>query len=253
MGASLRRSRLEGRPTTVGRSLQRVGFVLATTAAVVALAPGVAAARPKPPHLQVPDAIVGQATPASVAVYTVPGGVTPSRVLTNPNQYRGALVLLVTAIRVDGWLQVLLPVRPNGSRGWIHAGDVVLSNDPYRIQVRLSRHQITVTKKSTTILQVPVGVGKKNTPTPGGGYYLTQLFAPPDPNGPYGPYAYSLSGYSDVLTTFQGGDAIIGLHGTNRPDLLGHDVSSGCIRMSNPAITALAKVLPLGTPVTITK
>jgi lipoprotein-anchoring transpeptidase ErfK/SrfK len=119
--------------------------------------------------------------------------------------------------------------------------------------VRLSRHQVTVTKKSKTILRVPVGVGKKNTPTPGGGYYLTQLFAPADPNGPYGPYAYSLSGYSDVLTTFQGGDAIIGLHGTNCPDLLGHDVSLGCIRMSNPAITALAHVLPLGTPVTITK
>jgi lipoprotein-anchoring transpeptidase ErfK/SrfK len=253
MGASLRTARLEGRPTSVGRLFRRVGFVLAATGAVVALAPGLAAARPKPPHLQVPDAIVGQATPATVAVYTAPGAATPSRMLANPNRYRGALVFLVTAIRVDGWLQVLLPVRPNGTRGWIHAGDVVLSNDPYRILVRLNRHQITVTKKSQTILQVPVGVGKKNTPTPGGGYYLTQLFATPDPNGPYGPYAYSLSGYSDVLTTFQGGDAIIGLHGTNRPDLLGQDVSSGCIRMSNPAITALAKVLPLGTPVTITK
>jgi len=45
-------------------------------------------------------------------------------------------------------------------------------------------------------------------------------FRPADPSGPYGPYAYSLSGYSNVLTTFHGGDAIIGLHGTNRPDLL---------------------------------
>jgi lipoprotein-anchoring transpeptidase ErfK/SrfK len=161
-------------------------------------------------------------------------------------------VLLVTALRVDGWLQVLLPVRPNGTTGWIHAGDVVLSNDPYTVVVRLSRHQITVTNKRRVILQVPVGIGKRDTPTPGGGYYLTQLFSPPDPNGPYGPYAYSLSGYSNVLTTFQGGDAIIGLHGTNRPDLLGHDVSSGCIRMSNDAITKLAHLLPLGTPVAIT-
>src|SRR6202035_1925160 len=108
-------------------------------------------------------------------------------------------------------------------------------------------------RRTKVVLRAPVGVGKQNTPTPGGGYYLTQLFAPPDPNGAYGPYAYSLSGYSNVLTTFQGGDAIIGLHGTNRPDLLGHDVSSGCIRMNNVAITALAHVLPLGTPVTITK
>jgi lipoprotein-anchoring transpeptidase ErfK/SrfK len=54
-----------------------------------------------------------------------------------------------------------------------------------------------------------------------------------------------------VLTTFQGGDAIIGLHGTNHPELLGHDVSSGCIRMRNESITKLAGILPLGTPVTI--
>jgi lipoprotein-anchoring transpeptidase ErfK/SrfK len=196
---------------------------------------------------------VAAATPKTVAVYADPGAAAPARMLTNPNQYRGQLVLLVTAVRVDGWLQVLLPVRPNGTRGWIHAGDAVLSNDPYRIEIRLSRHQITVTKKNKVVLRAPVGVGKRDTPTPGGGYYLTQLFAPADPNGPYGPYAYSLSGYSNVLTTFQGGDAIIGLHGTNRPDLLGHDVSSGCIRMNNVAITALAHVLPLGTPVTITK
>jgi lipoprotein-anchoring transpeptidase ErfK/SrfK len=147
---------------------------------------------------------------------------------------------------------VLLPVRPNGTTGWIHSGDVVLSNDPYRITVELGRHRVTVTNKGRLILRTPVGIGKASTPTPGGGYYLTQLFAPADPSGPYGPFAYSLSGYSNVLTTFQGGDAIIGLHGTNRPDLLGHDVSSGCIRMSNDAITKLAHLLPLGTPVVIT-
>jgi lipoprotein-anchoring transpeptidase ErfK/SrfK len=60
-----------------------------------------------------------------------------------------------------------------------------------------------------------------------------------------------LAGYSDVLTTFEGGVAIIGLHGTNHPEPLGHDVISGCIRMSNEAITKLAGILPIGTPVTI--
>lgn len=54
-----------------------------------------------------------------------------------------------------------------------------------------------------------------------------------------------------MLTTFQGGDAIIGIHGTNRPDLIGGDVSAGCIRVANDVITRLAKTLPLGTPVEI--
>ena len=76
-------------------------------------------------------------------------------------------------------------------------------------------------------------------------------FKPPDPNGAYGPYAYPLSGYSNVLTPFEGVDAATGRHGTNQPHLLGQDVSSGRIRMSNDNITRRAHLLPLGTPVTI--
>jgi hypothetical protein len=33
------------------------------------------------------------------------------------------------------------------------------------------------------------------------------LLKAPDPNTVYGPYAYGLSGYSEVLTEFNGGDA----------------------------------------------
>jgi lipoprotein-anchoring transpeptidase ErfK/SrfK len=56
---------------------------------------------------------------------------------------------------------------------------------------------------------------------------------------------------SDVLTTFNGGEPVIGIHGTNRPDLVGTDVSSGCIRVTNDVIRKMVKILPLGTPVTI--
>jgi lipoprotein-anchoring transpeptidase ErfK/SrfK len=54
-----------------------------------------------------------------------------------------------------------------------------------------------------------------------------------------------------VLRSFAGGDAVIGIHGTNNPGVLGHDVSHGCIRMSNASITRLARLLPLGVPVQI--
>ena len=43
----------------------------------------------------------------------------------------------------------------------------------------------------------------------------------------------------------------IAVHGTNKPELLGQDVSHGCIRMSNAAITKLAKLLPQGVPIEI--
>ena len=41
------------------------------------------------------------------------------------------------------------------------------------------------------------------------------------------------------------------MHGTNDPSGLGKDVSAGCIRVDNDAITRLAAMLLLGTPVEI--
>ena len=43
----------------------------------------------------------------------------------------------------------------------------------------------------------------------------------------------------------------IALHGTNRPQLLGQNVSNGCVRMADESITAVMSLAPLGTPVTI--
>ena len=94
---------------------------------------------------------------------------------------------------------------------------------------------------------------KCDRPTPGGIYYIKELLQPPSPDGPYGVYAYGLNGFSNVLTSFAGGEGVIGIHGTNQPEALGTDVSSGCIRLHNDAITRLVQEvgLPLGTPVEI--
>ena len=93
-----------------------------------------------------------------------------------------------------------------------------------------------VFKDDEVILDEPVGVGRSERPTPGGVYYLKELLQPPDPNGAYGVYAYGLSGFSNVLQSFNGGPGVIGIHGTNEPDKVGTDVSSGCIRLNNEAI-----------------
>jgi lipoprotein-anchoring transpeptidase ErfK/SrfK len=43
----------------------------------------------------------------------------------------------------------------------------------------------------------------------------------------------------------------IALHGTNKPELLGQDVSHGCIRMTNEAARQLYHEVEVGTPVFI--
>ncbi len=81
--------------------------------------------------------------------------------------------------------------------------------------------------------------------------FIRALLRAPTSGTVYGPYAYALSGFSQVLKTFDGSDAEIGIHGNDDPSVLGHDVSHGCIRMSNAGVTQLATLLPLGTPVDI--
>jgi lipoprotein-anchoring transpeptidase ErfK/SrfK len=215
-------------------------------------------ARTVAPDIQAPTATTRRAVTAwtiatavgrSVAVHHGRDGPIVMR-LTNPNADGAPLVFLVEEEQ-PGWLRVLLPVRPNGATGWIRADAVTLSSTGYHIDVTLAAHRIVVADGDRVVDDEPIGVGRANTPTPGGAYYITELLQQPTPDGPYGPYAYGLSGYSNVLHAFNGGAGIVGIHGTNDPAGLGHDVSHGCIRMSNAGISKLAHLLPLGTPVDI--
>ena len=197
-------------------------------------------------------------TPGSLDVYGQPGDASPSTTMANPFLVNGdpkapvPLTFLVKDFPVAQrcqWLQVYLPVRPNGSTGWVKATDVSHVSDPYRIEADLAEFVLKVFKDDQQTDSIKIGVARSNTPTPGGVYYLTELIKSTDPT--YGPYAYGLSGYSDTLQSFNGGPGQLGIHGTNQPQYLGTQVSHGCIRMSNDDITRLAHELPLGTPVQI--
>lgn len=170
--------------------------------------------------------------------------------LDSPNSQGAPLVFLVKQ-RTPHWLKVLLPVRPNRSVGWVRAKKVKLSRTAYRVDVRLHKHRAVVHHGSQKVMNARIAVGKRATPTPTGRFYITSLLQPSNPHGAYGPYAFGLSAYSDVIFHFGGGPGQIGLHGTNRPKLLGKSASHGCIRLSNKHITKLAQRLPLGTPVIV--
>lgn len=205
------------------------------------------AAGPAPPQLS----LVARANRAQVAVYDGPGTNQPPRFgLNNPNNLGAPLVFLVKTAQ-PGWLQVYLPQRPNGSTGWVPADSVTTSTDPYSVVISMPSHTLTVYKSGAKVESDPVGVGRSVTPTPGGTYYLTELLATGDPSGPYGPWAFGVSAFSPVITSFNGGPGQIGLHGTDYPAGVGTDVSHGCLRVTNDTITRLAQMLPVGTPLLI--
>ena len=149
----------------------------------------------------------------------------------------------------NGWLEVELPDRPNGSRGWISASQVTLHDLQYSLRVSTEQNTLALYRSTTLVTTYPVATGTGGTPTPHGSFYLTELLAPS--NAGYGPYAFGLSAFSAVLTSFGGGPGQIGLHGTDDAASIGKAASHGCIRMSNADITTLATTLPLGTPITI--
>lgn len=189
---------------------------------------------------------------AAVAVYDLPGtGAHRLRSLANPQPSGAPLTFLLKDAQGPGWLEVFLPVRPNGSSGWIRTVDVSVTAVTFRVDVHVKSHVLKVFENGDLRGTYPVGVGTENTPTPGGTFYLKELLIPTNKGGFYGPYAYGLSGFSNVLTKFGKGEGVVGIHGTNDESTIGKDVSSGCIRMRNADITTLAKLLPLGTPVRI--
>ncbi len=148
------------------------------------------------------------------------------------------------------WLQVRLPMRPNGRTGWV----VDSALGPlHLVRTRLvvdRRHlRAALYHSGRRIWRSPIGVGKPSTPTPAGRFWIRERIKVPNPRGTYGPWAFGTSAYSR-LSGWPGG-GVIGIHGTNQPYLIPGRPSHGCIRIANRSIRRLARLMPIGTPVWI--
>jgi hypothetical protein len=200
-------------------------------------------------------ALIGRLVAKRTVARTSPNAsARPKRSFSRINAFGSPQVFLLKKqlLEPDGetWFKALLPIRPNGTIGFVRGRDLRVSTTPYRLMVDRRSFRLRLYRGCSLARTYPVGIGTGATPTPVGEFYLTSLTKLPDPGTVYGPYAYGLSGFSDVLKTWKFG-GIIGLHGTNDPSSIGRRSSHGCIRMFNRDIRALVKILPLGTPIEI--
>jgi lipoprotein-anchoring transpeptidase ErfK/SrfK len=188
-----------------------------------------------------------------IAVYTTPDANTPPTSTLSPQTEYTLPRTLLAFDQYQDWLHVYLPTRPNDATGWIKASDVTLSPPlEYQIKVSLADHKVTLLHNGVVELEAPAATGTGETPTPTGTFYFTDpLDLHSQPGTGYGVFAIGLSGHSNVLQTFAGGDGQIAIHGTDDEGTIGQDVSHGCVRVSNDIIMKLS-VLPLGTPIVIT-
>jgi lipoprotein-anchoring transpeptidase ErfK/SrfK len=148
------------------------------------------------------------------------------------------------------WLRVRLPVLPNGTTGWIPRRTLGGNNFVRtHLVVDLKRLTATLYDNGRAIFRAPVGVGTPEAPTPKGRFYIRNKLTKFRSRF-YGPLAFGTSARSAVVTDWPAG-GYVGIHGTDRPELLPGRVSHGCIRMRNADIVKLARLLPFGTPLTI--
>jgi len=215
----------------------------------LAVAPGVLASTTVPARFPA----AGELTRA-VVVRTAPAS--SARVVRRLSRFRPdhqfQIVLALGARRGQNgamWFRLSLPGKPNGARGWVRADAVEVRPAVNRIVVRLGARKIEVRRirDGKRLLRSTVAIGASGTATPiGRDFYVQSAFVPTDPF--YGSFALETSAYARVSDW---PTDVVGIHGTNRPELLGQAVSHGCIRVANGVARRLERLAPLGTPIDI--
>lgn len=171
---------------------------------------------------------------------------------TTPEGTAGNVQILATqTVKGTVWTRVAFPSLPNGGVGWIprsslgalHLVDTQLTIDRKHLVATLRRD-------GKIIFTAPVGVGQNATPTPSGTFFIRDQLAGFNGSPVYGPIAFGTSARSAVLTDWPAG-GYVGIHGTNEPQLIPGQVSHGCVRLRNPDILRLAKLMPIGSSVRI--
>ncbi|MEJ7784856.1 MAG: L,D-transpeptidase [Solirubrobacteraceae bacterium] len=148
------------------------------------------------------------------------------------------------------WLQIRVPKRPNGTTGWV-LDEMLSSFYVVRTRLVIDRRKLSAVllKQGKKIWSARVGIGQSGTPTPRGQFWIRERLKGLGNSGTYGPWAFGTSAYSS-LSDWPGG-GVVGIHGTNQPGLIPGRPSHGCVRVRNDKIRALARLMPVGTPVDI--
>jgi lipoprotein-anchoring transpeptidase ErfK/SrfK len=182
--------------------------------------------------------------------FATPGG---PQIGTVPATWYGAPSALPVLSQSNGYLEVRLAQRPNGSTAWIPSSAATLSSTPYKIVIDLATEHLMLYKSGQLLMSAPAGVGTVQDPTPTGNFFVV-LFASP-PSAAWGPFVVVTSGHSDAISDYEeSGDAILAIHGPLGADAAigttGARVSHGCVRLHDVDLAHL-RTVPVGSPVQI--
>jgi hypothetical protein len=162
----------------------------------------------------------------------------------------GSRTTLAVFRRRGRWAGVPTPLLANGQLGWVKL-------DPSRLRAGWTRYLISI-DLSTKSAQLRLGkrvlrsfqvtIGAPGSPTPTGRFAVTDTFRG-SLNSAYGCCALALTATQSSLPSGWIGGNRIAIHGTVGP--LGVAISHGCVRASNPDVSALVDHVGVGAPVVI--
>jgi lipoprotein-anchoring transpeptidase ErfK/SrfK len=228
--------------------------VAATVACALAAVPAAAAAGAAPSRAAAVSVVGSGFLNWSVEVRSKPDRNAPTlKTLTQFRpDYRPRAVLALSELDdpVTGkasWYRITVPGRPNGRTGWIPANAAAVKPVNRWLVIYRGSRKFEFYVDGKLKRTGPVAIGRPGMETPLGLFYVQAKF---DPSWPVlGAYAFETSGYSK-LSDWPGG-GVVGVHGTNTPQLIGQAVSHGCVRLFNKDIQYLRSVVSVGTPVKI--
>jgi lipoprotein-anchoring transpeptidase ErfK/SrfK len=204
-----------------------------------------------PPVLPPPPTTILKVRPGHlVRMHERPGGRLLFRVL--PRTIYGRRLILSVTQRRGAWAAVPTFLLPNGVRGWVHVDrhTFVVRRTRWRLEADLSSRTLSVLHGVDVVRTLHVAIGTRDTPTPHGTFAVTDKLSGAPFGRAYGCCIVALSGRQPKVRT-GAIDGRLAIHGTDRPDLVGHRASQGCLRARDAQVRWLMRTVPVGTQLTI--
>lgn len=237
---------------------EAVTVVATTVAALLGGAPAPPADAP-PPRAPEPTTTIARLVAPTVARAAPRPGARPVMRLPALTRWsRTRAGFMVTGRHRDArgraWVRVQLPVRPNGTSGWVPGRAVRLGSTAVRVVVRLGARRLEVWRGGRRVRAWRAGHGRPATPTPTGRFAVQDpVRVEPAGRRLYGRHAIILTAHSVALRTFMGGEALVAIHGSGSSGAqrLGRASSFGCVILGERALAEVAALAAPGTPVIV--
>jgi hypothetical protein len=222
--------------------------VMAAMAAVVAMVPAPAVARPADSH-EPATLLLHVRLKQHVRLYARPGGRTVAR--HGARTEFGSRTVFAVLARRGAWAQVS-SARLGGRRAWLRIdGRVARRHTRWQLAADLSDRTLTVVHDGIVVRTFGVGVGARRSPTPVGRFQVTDKLRGARYGASYGCCILALSTDQPHPPPGWRGMARMAVHGTNVPATVGRAASAGCLHARAPALRWIMRKVPLGTPVVI--